>query len=96
MRFVLAGLVVGPMLLLAGGALTGRVRARSCCAAADPAHDLRMRGAFPGPPLAGPQGDRASGSVRGLGQLQQNHDREAGRNAEGASDQDEEARLPRA
>jgi hypothetical protein len=48
MRFVLAGLVVLGMVLLAVGALTGRVRGRSCCA--DPSHDLRMRAAPPEPP----------------------------------------------
>ncbi len=35
--------------LLAVGALTGRVRARSCCAIADPERDLRMRSAFTDP-----------------------------------------------
>jgi len=41
------GLVVAAfMLVLAVGALTGRVRARSCCGAGDARRDLRMRSAF--------------------------------------------------
>ena len=45
-RYLLAALVVLPVLVLIVGAATGRVRARSCCAPTDPAKDLRMRGAF--------------------------------------------------
>jgi hypothetical protein len=41
-RYVLAALVVLPVLALVIGGLTGRVRARSCCPA-DPRRDLRMR-----------------------------------------------------
>ena len=33
---------------LAVGAISGRVRARSCCTPADPAHDLRIRDSLPG------------------------------------------------
>lgn len=42
---LLGGLVVIFMLLLAVGAITGRVKARSCCNAGDPEHDRRMDGA---------------------------------------------------
>ena len=45
-RYLLAALVILPVLVLIVGAATGRVRARSCCAPTDPAKDLRMRGAF--------------------------------------------------
>lgn len=47
--YVLAALVLLPVLLLVIGALRGRVEVRSCCAA-DPARDLRMRAAFTEPP----------------------------------------------
>ena len=47
MRFLLGGLVSVATLALAIGALTGRVKVRSCCAVADPARDLRMRGSTP-------------------------------------------------
>ena len=50
MRWLVGGAVAVPMLLLAVGALTGRVRARSCCTVADPRRDTRMRGAFEQPP----------------------------------------------
>jgi hypothetical protein len=42
-RYLVATPVVIFLVLLAVGALTGRVRARSCCSPADPAADLRMR-----------------------------------------------------
>ena len=42
-RYLVATPVVIFMVLLAVGALTGRVRARTCCSPADPAADLRMR-----------------------------------------------------
>jgi hypothetical protein len=45
-RYLLAALVILPVLVLVVGAATGRVRVRSCCAPTDPAKDLRMRGAF--------------------------------------------------
>ena len=45
-RYLLAAVVVLAFLALVVGAATGRVRARACCAPADPARDLRMRGAF--------------------------------------------------
>ena len=44
-RYLLAAPIVIGMVLLAVGAVRGRVRVRSCCAVADPARDLRMRGA---------------------------------------------------
>lgn len=43
---VLGVLAVGFVLMLALGAVTGRVRLNSCCAVADPRRDLRMREAF--------------------------------------------------
>jgi hypothetical protein len=43
---ILAGVVVAFALLLLAGALTGRVRAQSCCGAGDARRDLRMRAAF--------------------------------------------------
>ena len=46
MTYVLAALVVLPVLILLMGALTGRVNVRSCCGVSDPAKDLRMRDAF--------------------------------------------------
>lgn len=46
MEIVTALLVALPVVALVHGALTGRLRLTSCCAAADPARDLRMRGAF--------------------------------------------------
>lgn len=42
-KLFLGALVLLPMLALAIGAVTGRVRARSCCAVADPERDLRTR-----------------------------------------------------
>lgn len=45
MTFVLSAVVLVFLLVLLIGGLTGRVRA-SCCSAADPARDLRMRAAF--------------------------------------------------
>jgi Na+-transporting methylmalonyl-CoA/oxaloacetate decarboxylase gamma subunit len=46
MTIVFAVLVLVFLVVLAVGALTGRVRGGSCCAAADPRRDLRMRDAF--------------------------------------------------
>lgn len=46
MAIVLGVLAVGFVALLAFGAVTGRVRLKSCCAVADPRRDLRMREAF--------------------------------------------------
>ena len=46
MVIVLGVLVIVFLVLLAAGALTGRVRVTSCCAVADPRRDARMRGAF--------------------------------------------------
>jgi hypothetical protein len=57
MAFVLGGVVIAFLALLAVGVLTHRVEVRGCCAVADPACDLRMRSAFP----AGPNGDEGAG-----------------------------------
>ena len=46
MAYVAAGLVIAFLALLVLGAVTGRVRARSCCTPAEARRDLRMRGAF--------------------------------------------------
>lgn len=43
---VLGFAVIALMVLLAVGALTGRVQSRACCSVADPRLDLRMRAAF--------------------------------------------------
>ena len=43
-RYLIAAPIVIGMVLLAVGAVRGRVRVRSCCAA-DASRDLRMRGA---------------------------------------------------
>ena len=40
--------LVGFVVLMVVGSLTGRVQVRPCCAA-DPRHDLRMRAAFDDP-----------------------------------------------
>lgn len=45
MRYLVAAPIVAGMVALAVGALSGRVRARSCCAVAEPMRDLRMTGA---------------------------------------------------
>ena len=41
-QFLLGGIIVVFMVLLALGAITGRVKARSCCSIADPNQDRRM------------------------------------------------------
>ena len=46
MRYLLAVPVVLFPLVLAVGALTGRVRVRGCCTTGTAARDLRMRAAF--------------------------------------------------
>jgi hypothetical protein len=46
MAQILGCVVAAFILVLAVGALTGRVRARSCCGAGDARRDLRMRSAF--------------------------------------------------
>ena len=43
---VLGFVVIALVVLLAVGALTGRVQSRACCSVADPRLDLRMRAAF--------------------------------------------------
>jgi hypothetical protein len=42
-RYVVAAPIVLFLVLLLVGAVTGRVRVRTCCAVADPARDARMR-----------------------------------------------------
>ena len=46
MEIVIGALIALPLLALAVGALSGRVRLTSCCATSDPSRDLRMRAAF--------------------------------------------------
>jgi len=58
MRWLVVIVVAVPVLLVIAGALTGRVRARSCCAVTDPRRDLRMRWAFE---------DSDTGAVSGQG-----------------------------
>ena len=41
-EYLLGGVVVGFVVLLVVGALTGRVKVRSCCGIADPSQDRRM------------------------------------------------------
>ncbi|HUW79091.1 MAG TPA: hypothetical protein VMV52_10130 [Candidatus Nanopelagicaceae bacterium] len=43
MRYVTGGLVVLFMIVMLVGGLTGRIKAKSCCATPDPAQDARMR-----------------------------------------------------
>jgi hypothetical protein len=57
MQYVIGGIVSLVVIALAIGAVTGRVRARSCCAPADPALDARMRAAGVGPSVPA-TGDR--------------------------------------
>ena len=45
-QYVIAVLVVLPVVALVAGSLLGRVTLQSCCAPADPRTDLRMRAAF--------------------------------------------------
>jgi uncharacterized membrane protein len=42
MRYLVGFIVAVPVLLLALGALTGRVKAQSCCVPVDPNHDRRL------------------------------------------------------
>lgn len=46
LEYLIGGIVIAFLVLLILGALTGRVKSRSCCSVADPRQDLRMRGAF--------------------------------------------------
>ena len=46
MTYLLAALVLLPVIVLVVAALTGRARVQSCCAPGDPMQDLRMRAAF--------------------------------------------------
>ena len=46
MEIVIATLIAVPLVALAIGALSGRVRLTSCCATSDPSLDLRMRAAY--------------------------------------------------
>lgn len=47
-QYLIGGVVIAFLVLLVVGAVTGRVKSRSCCSVADPRQDLRMRGAFEG------------------------------------------------
>jgi hypothetical protein len=49
-EYLLGGLIVVFMVLLAIGALTGRVKARSCCSIPDPSRDRMMTDAEPADP----------------------------------------------
>ena len=44
MQFLIAAVVVAPVVVLVVGAVRGRVRVQPCCS--DPAHDGRMAAAF--------------------------------------------------
>lgn len=46
LQYLVGGVVIVFLVLLILGAVTGRVKSRSCCSVADPRQDLRMRGAF--------------------------------------------------
>ncbi len=46
MTWVIASVLMVPVVVLIFGAVTGRIRVSSCCSVADPSKDLRMRGAF--------------------------------------------------
>ncbi len=46
MQYLIGGLLTLFLLGLIIAGVTGRVRLRSCCSTADPAHDLRMKAAF--------------------------------------------------
>lgn len=46
MALIVAVLLVAFLVVLVAGALSGRIRAASCCSPADPRRDLRMRAAF--------------------------------------------------
>ena len=66
MRFLLGGVVVVFTLALVIGALTGRVRARSCCGGVDASRDLRLRAAGWSDPRAAATtrpADRPGGAV---------------------------------
>lgn len=43
MRWLIGLPILVATVALAVGAISGRVKVRSCCAPADPAHDLRIR-----------------------------------------------------
>jgi hypothetical protein len=47
-EYVIGGAVIAFLVVLVVGAVTGRVKSRSCCSIADPRQDLRMRAAFEG------------------------------------------------
>lgn len=55
MQYVLGSIVAMAMMALAIGAITGRVKVRSCCAPADPAQDLRMQMDVPDRDIEGPR-----------------------------------------
>jgi hypothetical protein len=56
-QYLIGGLVIAFLVVLVVGAVTGRIKSRSCCSVADPRQDLRMRGAFEGE--ASPPSSRA-------------------------------------
>ena len=45
-QYLIGGVVIAFLVLLLLGAITGRVKSRSCCSISDPRQDLRMRSAF--------------------------------------------------
>jgi hypothetical protein len=47
MQYLIAVPLIVFVVALIVGALTGRVKVGTCCAASDPRRDLRMRDAFP-------------------------------------------------
>ena len=48
LEYLIGGVVIAFLVFLVVGAITGRVKSRSCCSISDPRQDLRMRGAFEG------------------------------------------------
>ncbi len=46
MRYLLGGLVIAFMLFMLSGALSGRIKAKTCCNVGDQAQDSRMRSAL--------------------------------------------------
>lgn len=75
MAWVFAVPVVGFVVFLVIGSITGHVKVKSCCGIADPRCDARMRDAFldganttnpPGQPMADtPTGSASGGRTRG-------------------------------
>ena len=66
MAWVFAVPVMGFLVFLAVGAITGTVKVKSCCGISDPRCDARMRDAFETertPPSPRPPDDRSPGCV---------------------------------